>query len=51
MTQMYIYIQKINKIMDMEKTLVVVKREGEGVGGTGSLGLVDESSCIWNGEG
>ena len=29
------------KIMDMENRLVVAKREVEGVGGTGSLGLVD----------
>jgi len=35
--------------MDMEKRLVVAKREGEGVGGTGSLGLVDANYCIWNG--
>ena len=27
--------------MDMEKRLVVAKREREGVGETGSLGLVD----------
>jgi len=26
------------KIMDLEKRLVVAKGEGEGVGGTGSLG-------------
>ena len=29
-----------NKLMDVENRLVVAKREGEGVGWTGSLGLV-----------
>ena len=28
---------------------VVAKREGEGIGGTGSLGLVDANYCIWSG--
>ena len=28
---------------------VVAKREGEGVGGTGSLGLIDANCCVWNG--
>ena len=37
------------KLMDMENRLVVVKGEGEGVGWTGSLGLVDADDCIWNG--
>ena len=29
--------------------LVVAKGEGEGVGWTGNLGLIDASYCIWNG--
>ena len=33
----------------MEDRLVLAKREGEGVGWTGSLGLVDANYCIWNG--
>ena len=35
------------KIMDLENGLVVAKGEGEGVGWTGSLGLIDANSCIW----
>ena len=35
--------------MDLENRLVIDKSEGEGVGGTVSLGLVDEDYCIWNG--
>ena len=30
-----------NKFMDLENRLAVVKGEGEGVGCTGSLGLID----------
>ena len=37
------------KIMDMENRLVVAKREGEGMGGTGNLGLIDVNYCLWNG--
>ena len=37
------------KIMDMENILVVAKGEGEGVGGTGNLGLIDASYSLWNG--
>ena len=37
------------KIMDMEKRLVVAKGEGEGVGWTGNLGLIDPNYCLWNG--
>ena len=37
------------KIMDLENRLVVAKEKGEGVGCTGSLGLVDENYCIWCG--
>ena len=29
--------------------LLVAKREGEGAGWTGSLGLTDANYCIWNG--
>ena len=32
-------LQKINKLVDLKNRLVVAKREGEGVGWTGSLGL------------
>ena len=35
--------------MHLEKRLVVAKGEGEGVGWTGSLGLVDANYCIWSG--
>ena len=34
------------KIMDLEHRFVAAKGEGEGVGCTGSLGLID---CLWNG--
>ena len=37
------------KIMDMENRLVVAKREGEGVGGIGNLGLIDANYCFSNG--
>jgi len=37
------------KIMDTENRLVVAKREGEGVGRTGNLGLVDANYSLWNG--
>ena len=37
-----------NKIMDMKNRLEVSKREGEGVGGTGYLGLVDANCSLWN---
>ena len=35
------------KLMDMENSLVVAK--GEGVGWTGSLGLIDANFCLWKG--
>lgn len=38
-----------NKIMDLENRLAVAKGDGKGMGWTGSLGLVDANSCIWNG--
>ena len=37
------------KLMDLENRLVVAKGEGEGVGWTGSLGLIDANCCIWSG--
>ena len=36
------------KIMDLENRLVVAKGEGEGVGWTGSLELIDANYCIWS---
>ena len=43
MAQMKLSTEK--KIMD-KKRLVVAKEEGEGVGWTGNLGLVDANYCI-----
>ena len=37
------------KYMDMENRLVVAKGEGEGMGWTGKLGLIDANYCFWNG--
>ena len=37
------------KIMDLENRLVVAREEGEGVGGFGSLKLMNASYCSWNG--
>ena len=34
------------KLMDLENRLVVAKGEGEGVGRTGSLGLIDAIYCL-----
>jgi len=34
------------KIMDLENRLVVAWGEGEGVGGIGSLGLMDANYCF-----
>ena len=47
MSQMKLSTDK--KIMDMENRLVVVKGEGEGVGWTGNLELIDANSYLWNG--
>ena len=33
----------------LENRFVVAKEEGEGVGWTGSLGLIDADYCLWNG--
>ena len=37
------------KIIHLEDRFVVAKGEGEGVGWTGSLELVDANYCIWSG--
>ena len=37
------------KLMDLENRLVIATGEGEGVGGMGSLGLIDADYCLWNG--
>ena len=37
------------KLMDLENRLVVAKWEEEGVGWTGSLGLINVKYCIWSG--
>ena len=47
MAQMNLFTEK--KIMDMDNSLVVAKREGEGTGWTGNLGLKDADYCLWNG--
>ena len=46
-----IKIQKFFSSKDnaLEKRLVVAKREGEGLGGTGNLGLIDANYYLWNG--
>ena len=46
MAQMNLSTEK--QIMDMENRCVVAKREGEEVGGTGHLGLIDANYCLWN---
>ena len=47
MAQMNLSTEK--KPMDLENRLVVAKGEEEGVGWTGSLGLIDANYCIWSG--
>ena len=47
MAQMNLSTEK--KIMDLENKLVVAKGEGEGVGWTGNLGLIDANYYLWNG--
>ena len=37
------------KLMDMENRLVAAKGEGDGVGWTGNLGLIDANYCLQNG--
>ena len=41
MTQMKLSTEK--KLMDLENRLMVAQGEGEGVGWTGSLGLIDQT--------
>ena len=38
------------KIMDMENRLVAAKRDREGVGGTGNLGVIEANYSLWNGK-
>lgn len=35
--------------MNLESRLVVAKGDGEGVGWTGNLGLIDANYCLWSG--
>ena len=42
-------LSKEYKIMDMENRLVFAMGEGEGVGGTGNLELIDAHYSLWNG--
>ena len=42
-------LSREKKIMDMENRHVVAKREEEGVGWIGNLGLIDANYCLWNG--
>ena len=37
------------KIMDRENRLVVAKGEGERLGRTENMGLIDANYCLWNG--
>ena len=37
------------KFMDLENRLGVAEGKEEGVGWTGSLGLIGTNSCIWSG--
>ena len=47
MAQRNLSIEK--KIVDMENRPVVAKGEGERVGWTRNLGLIDANCCLWNG--
>ena len=47
MAQMSLSTEK--KIIDLQNRLVVAKGEGEGVGWTGNLGLINADYCLWNG--
>ena len=42
-------LSKKKKIRDLENRLVFAKGEGEGVGGTGNLELIDAHYSLWNG--
>ena len=46
MAQMNLSTEK--KTIDLENRLVVAKGQGEGLGGTGNLGLTDVDCCLWN---
>ena len=37
------------KLTDFEKRLMVANGVGDGVGWTGTLGLIDANFCIWSG--
>ena len=37
------------KLMDLENRPVAAKREGEGMGWTGSPEFIDTNYCIWSG--
>ena len=37
------------KLMDLDNRFVVAKEEGEGVGRTGNLELIDANYCLGNG--
>ena len=47
MAQMNLSTEK--KLMDLENRLVVAKEDGEGVGWTRNLGLIDANYCFGNG--
>ena len=42
-------LSTLEKIMDMENRLVLAKKKGEGVRGTGNLGLIYANYRLWNG--
>ena len=44
MAQMNLSTEK--ELMDLENRHVVAKREGEGVGWTGNLGLINADNCL-----
>ena len=41
-----INLSAAKKLIDSKNRLVIAKGEGEGVGWTGSLGLIDANYCI-----
>ena len=45
----YYFFKVKSGCCDIQKIFAVANGEGEGVGWTGSLGLVDVNCCIWNG--
>ena len=49
MTTSHVNIFGLVKSQDLESRLVVAKEEGEGMGRTGNLGLIDADYCLWNG--